>query len=259
MISSLTKKAAVAVVTMSLLAPTLAFAQVGVSATTTVKIDAAGNRAKTKAAQEIDRRLAALQALAARINAMTKVTPELKANINTVVQNQTQTFGQLKAKIAADTDLVTLKADVKSITDSYRVYALLIPQAHIIAASDRVVTLNNMLNGIGLKLKARLESAQAAGADVTALGTTLVELGTKIDSANAHAQAAVNGTVSLVPDDGDKAKMEANLKALKDARAEIVAAHKDLADARKAVAAIISGLTSLQVNASTGGSKGGTQ
>lgn len=265
MTSSLTKKAAGAVVTVSLLMPMLAFAQVGVtptaevSASVAVKIDARGERAKVKAAQEIDRRLAALQSLASRITAMTKITPELKSNFSQVVQNQSRVFADLKVKIGADTDLTVLKTDIKSITDSYRVYAIVVPQTHIIAASDRIVTITNMLNGIGLKLKARIEAAQAAGADVTAVGTTLGELGTKIDSANAHARAAVEKMMSIVPEDGDKAKMDANKALFTESRAEIVAAHKDLADARKAVASIISGLATLQVTTSASTSAGAAQ
>ncbi len=205
--------------------------------------------AKTKASQEIDRRVTALQTLATRVSAMTKVTPELKANVNTVVQNQGQAFAQLKTDINAATSSVAVQAGVKTLTDSYRVYALILPQAYIIASSDRIVTVNNMLNGIGLKLRARLEAAQAAGANVTALATTLGELGAKIDSSNTHAQAAVNGTVSLMPDEGDKTKMDANTAALKAGRAEIVAAHKDIADARQHIATIVAALGTLQLNA----------
>lgn len=203
--------------------------------------------AKDKAVQEIDRRVAGLQELAPRVSAMTKITAELKTNINTVVQNQIQAFTELKNKINADTDLETLKTDVGTVTSSYRIYALIVPQANIITASDRVVTIDNMLNGIGLKLKTRIEAAAAAGADVTALATALVELGTKIDSANAHAQAAVNGVVSLLPDEGDAAKIKANTDALTAARGEITAAHTDIKSAETQVKTIISGLSQLQV------------
>jgi len=212
--------------------------------------------AKTKTAQELDRRIAALAALTARINAMTKITPELKTNINTVIQNQIAAFTQLKADIAATTTAAGVQTGVTAVNDSYRVYALIMPQASVIAASDRIVTVNNMLNGIGLKLKARLEAAQAAGADVTPLAAVLTDLGTKIDSANAHAQAAVNGTVTLLPDEGDKAKMAANTKALTDARADIAAAHADIVAARNDIATLISGLATLQVTDGKGGDIG---
>ena len=202
--------------------------------------------AKDKAAQEIDRRVAGLQELAPRVSAMTKITAELKTNINTVVQNQIQAFTELKNKINAD-DLETLKTDVGTVTSSYRIYALIIPQANLITASDRVVTIDNMLNGIGLKLKTRIEAAAAAGADVAALANALVELGTKIDSANAHAQAAVNGVVGLLPDEGDAVKIKANTDALTASRGEITAAHTDIKSAETQVKTIISGLSQLQV------------
>ncbi len=260
---SFSKKIIAALIGTSLLVPAFVFAQTGAGVNATVQaqvsLDAKATRGKDKATQEIDRRIAALQSLSVRINAMTKITPELKTNITTVIQNQVQAFSQLKTQIAAATSTASVRTSVGLVNQSYRVYVLIIPQAHIIASSDRIVTMSNMLNGIGLKLKARIEAAQAAGADVTSLAQMLVTLGTKIDSANAHAQAAVNGTITLLPDEGDQAKMKANQDALKAGRAEIVAAHKDIADARKEIASIVSGLATLQVNANTGASAGTAQ
>lgn len=110
--------------------------------------------------------------------------------------------------------------------------------------------MTNILIGIGNKLQTRLQAAQNAGADITALGVALTDMGTKIDSANAHAQAAVTGTVNLTPDDGDKTKLQENEAALKKARTELTAAHADIVAARKDITTIINGLKNLKVNAS---------
>lgn len=218
-----------------------------VAASTTLSA-AVMTRAKDKANREIDRRIKALQDLSTRVNGMTKVTAELKTNLNTNVQNQVTLLTALKAKIAADTDGATLKTDVQSITQGYRVFALVIPQSRIAAAADREAMLINMLAELGGKLQARLQTAQQGGADVTALAAALADIGTKLASAQTHAQAAISTSAVLTPDQGDKDKMKANTDALAKARAEIVAGQKDIADARKDVETIIKGLKTLKVN-----------
>jgi hypothetical protein len=268
MITTTIRRAAAGALALSLLVPGFVFAETGVDAalgataqaqvgTTQVKAQvnasttlsaAVMTRAKTKAGNEIDRRIKALTDLSTRVTGMTKVTAEFKQNLATNVQNQITALTNLKAKIEADTDGATLKTDIQTITQSYRVFALVIPQARIAAAADREATLINMLAGLGAKLQARLQTAQQAGADVTALATALTDMGNKLASAQTHAQAAITGSATLTPDNGDAAGMKANTDALQAARKEIEAAHQDLIAARKAADTILKGLKTLKVN-----------
>lgn len=211
-------------------------------------------RAKDKAEQEIDRRVAALNALLTRVEAMTKVTDQLKANLKANVENEIDGFTQLKAKVDADTDLATLKTDVQSITQSYRIFVLVIPQGRITAAADRMATVINMMGAIGTKLQARINTAKAAGSDTSALEASLADLGDKLTSAQAHAQAAVAAVAPLTPDQGDKDAMAKNDAAIKSAQAEIKAGTQDLVDGRKDIAAIISGLGKLDASANSNAS-----
>lgn len=239
----------------SLLAPVALFAQTSadVNAAAVVKAStftlsaSAMAAAKAKADQEIDRRVVALTALAARIQAMQKVTDAFKQSLTTNVQAQITAFSQLKVKIDADTDAPALKADIESVTQSYRVYALFIPQGHIAAAADRAVTIATMMTTLGTKLQARIATEQSAGKDVTALTAALSDLGTKLSDAGTQAQTAVSISASLTPDAGDKTKMAANLAALKTARADIATAQKDLEVSVKDIATIIAGLKKLEV------------
>jgi hypothetical protein len=102
------------------------------------------------------------------------------------------------------------------------------------------------LSELGGKLKVRIDAAAAAGVEVSALNTALAELAAKITSANTHAQAAVNGTATLAPDEGDKTKMEANKVALQVARTELKAAHEDVKVARQLIKQIIDGLKDIR-------------
>ncbi len=198
-----------------------------------------------KADKEIDRRISALNDLQARIDAMQRVTANFKQTLTTNISNQITGLTQLKAKIDTDTDMTTLKADVKMITDSYRVYMLVIPQARVAASADREVTLVTMMNQLGAKLQARVSAAQSAGADVSKLLVALTDMSSKLSDASAQSQASVSVSAGLSPDNGDATKQAQNAAAMKTARADLLAAQKDLLAARKDADTIVKGLKSL--------------
>ena len=210
-----------------------------------VKVDAKLQLAKDKGDKEIDRRVQALGELNTRIDAMQRVTANFKQTLTTNIQNQITGLNQLKTKIDADTDVATLKVDVKTITDSYRIYMLVMPQARIAASADREVTLITMMNQLGAKLQARISAAQSAGSNVSALLAALTDMSTKLSDASTQSQAAVSVSAGLAPDAGDKTKQTQNAAALKTARADVQVAQKDLVAARKDAETIVKGLKSL--------------
>jgi hypothetical protein len=214
----------------------------GTSVTASAKLTAAETKAITRGDTEIDRRTAALTDLNTRIQAMQKVTDTFKAGISASITNEISTLAGLKAKIDADTDITTLKTDIQSITASYRVFALVLPQGRIAAAADREVTLVSMMSTLGTKLQARIQAAQQGGTDVTAMNASLTDMAAKLKDAQTQAEAAVTASSSLTPDGGDKTKMAANTTALKTARADLKAAQTDLVAARADVKTIITAL-----------------
>jgi hypothetical protein len=228
------------------LAPAFAMAQTTASTTPRktpeVKLEARLERAKQKASQEITRRTDALTRLEERIAAMKRVSATFKTDLNATVAAEIAKLEALAAKIAASTNGEEIKADVQSITRSYRIFALVMPKAAIAAAADRIVTMSATLSEVGGKLKARIDAASSQGKDVTALNTMLNDLAAKITSANAHAKAAVDGTATLTPDEGDKTKQEANKAALQKAREELKAGHDDIKAGREIIRKIMDGL-----------------
>jgi chromosome segregation ATPase len=247
------------------LAPALASAQVGtdqtaavgtavktsVTATTpagsaTVQMSAtAMTAAKARAHSELQRRVDSLNAVNTRIQGLQEVTATFKQSLQNAVQTQISAFQALDAKIQADTDAATLKTDVQSITQSYRVYALVLPQIRIAAAADRAIAIVAMMQTLGTKLNARIQAAGTAGANVTALQTALNDLATKISDANTQAQASVTTTASLAPDNGDTTKMASNTAALKQGRTSLTTVGTDLKAARADIATIIKGLKAI--------------
>ncbi len=178
-------------------------------------------------------RITALNNLSTRVSALKNVSAAEKANLAAQISTTINGLNSLKAKIDADTDVSVATTDMKSITGSYRIYALAIPQGYIAASADRINVIAGMLSTISVKLAARVTASQQA---------TLDDMNAKIADANAKASLAVTATASLAPDQGDKDKMAANTAALKAARANTKLATADLEAARKDAKAIIAAL-----------------
>ncbi|MBM3261294.1 hypothetical protein FJY93_02645 [Candidatus Kaiserbacteria bacterium] len=232
-------------------APTVAAkASTTVKAKTSDKALARIEKGKERAKEEIARRIAALGALAEKVQAMARVSDDMKASISGTVQSQITMLLSLQAKIEADTDLDTLKADIKSITESYRIFMLVLPQGRIATAADSLQITAASLTTLAGKLETRIAEAQAKGGDTAALSASLADMKTKIDSAKASAEAAIALTATLKPDNGDKAIADANKKALKDAQAKLKAAREDIKSARKMAGDIAKALKEMRVSAS---------
>ncbi len=219
----------------------------GLSASTSVRVGHEEDRAERKAehqgkiedkaheraGKEIERRLEGLNKLIERITNAKRIDGDDKATLSATLTAQINALTALKAKIDADTSTTTLKEDVQSITKSYRIFALVMPQASITASADRVKYVADQLSTLSAKLKTRLDALTAGGTDVSASVTLLADMNAKIASAKVQAQAAIDGIVNLKPDNGDKTVMESNLAALKAAREKVRAAQADLKTARE--------------------------
>lgn len=204
-------------------------------------------KAKERANEEIARRITSLTNLNTRIQAMARVSTTTKTTISASITTQINTLNTLKAKIAADTDLDTLKADIKTITESYRIYALVIPQAQIAVAADKILTVADAQTTVSGKLQSYISQAQTAGKDVTSLNTLLADMNAKIADAKVQANAGVTLTATLTPDMGDKTKMESNKQALSDGRAKIKLGEQDLKAAQSDARKIVQGLKAFSI------------
>lgn len=184
---------------------------------------------KEKAIKEIDRRITSLNAVLTRLNSMKKLSTDNKTSLTTQVQSQINNLMALKTKIEADTDITTLKADVKSIVDSYRIYALFIPKVHIIASSDVMLDTVDKFNTLYSKLQIRIEQAKAAGKNVTSLETALTDMKVKVDDARTQAQGAQNLVASLKVEEypGNKTELQKARTMLKTGQQDLVVARKD--------------------------------
>jgi len=254
---NITKPAAAFVGTLLIASPAFALdLSVGASAsasagstTVSAKADAKIGTAKGRADQEVTRRTNSLTDLNTKVQAMTKVSATEKTNVSNLVQAEISSLTALKAKIDADTDLATLKTDIKTITEDYRIYMLVLPQGRMEVAADKIETVTSTYTALAAKLQARVSQAPS-GTDTTQVNASLSDMNAKISDANAKAQAAVTFVANLQPDQGNATVAASNKTALQNARADIKAALADLKTARQDAGSIVKAIESWKVSAS---------
>jgi hypothetical protein len=205
-----------------------------IGSTTPQRIQFGQNRGDTLTTQRIN----SLNQLLSRVQGMKYLSDSEKSSLAASIQAEITDMTNLQSKINGDTSTTSLKDDVGSITKSYRVYALVEPQAQISSASDRILNIVSMLGTVVTKIQTRLASDSTASANAT-IQSDLADITAKTSDATTQANAAVTETSSLQPDNGNTTIAASNTAALKDARTKIQAAQKDLQAAEKDVQAIV--------------------
>jgi len=196
---------------------------------------------RTRALAEIDRRLKALAGLIERINNLKRLTADQKSSLTSSIQEQIASLTDPRAKIQADTDLATLKTDIKSIVDSYRIFALFMPKVHIFVVAEVELNYADRLSELAIKLQTRIEEAKNSGQDVASLQTLLTEMQSKISEAKIQAQKVIDTVIGLTPDGypGNKTTLES-------AREMLQTARQSLQQARNDASQIIAGVKGLK-------------
>jgi hypothetical protein len=166
----------------------------------TIKTAAAENiivSLKQRAKTEITRRITFLNELSGKITDIKKISDADKTTLKTQIQQQIDGLTTLLSKIDADTDITTLRADVKSITNGYYIFAFFRVKISLLVASERLFVTAGNMNLIYNKLVARVADQKKQGKVVTSLETLLTGMQAKIADANIQYQAAQTELSSL--------------------------------------------------------------
>ena len=206
---------------------------------------------KNRADQEINRRVSALDSLNVRIGDIIKLSADEKSSLGSLIQAQISALSALEAKIQTDTSTTSLKADIQSIINSYRIFILVLPKGAILAATGRIDTIVSDMQTIGTKLQARISAAASAGANVSVAQSALADYNTKVTDASVQANAAQSEVANLQPDNGNASVQASNTAALKDARSKIQVAQQDFVAARKDITTIRQNLPKVNASATT--------
>ena len=137
-------------------------------------------------------RIGSLTTAIAKITAAPDITASDRATILGTLGNDLTGMNSVEAKIAADTTAATALADFQTIFTTYRVYAVAIPQARLVAAADRMTgTTIPRLSDAQSKLAAAL-----AGPDASKSTPALVADLTNMQSEIAAATSALDGVAA---------------------------------------------------------------
>lgn len=234
-----------ALVLLVALVATPVFAQTTTTASSTTNGAARMQKMIQRSDTAITQRINSLDTLITRVNAMQKLSATEKTTLATSLQNEITQMTTLKATIDVDTDATTLKTDMQSITKSYRIYALVLPQARIAAASDRILTIVDLMSGVQTKLQTRISQLPSTDS-TTSIQSAMSDITAKLADATTQANAAVTGTASLMPDQGNTTTAASNKAALESARNNIQTATSDLKAARADFTTIVQGIKGLK-------------
>lgn len=151
--------------------PAVAYAQVPTTTRPTVATKSAVARTEvvtdrltklqTKALSEIDRRIAVYNGLLPRLSELTMISTTDK---NTLISEVTQAISgltALKGQVSSASDILSLKAVVKTLSDGYKTFGFMYPRMHLILTADKQLTRIGSL----MELVAKIQS-QTIGLDV---------------------------------------------------------------------------------------------
>lgn len=184
---------------------------------------------KAKGADEITRRLNALNTAAGKINGLTKLTADDKAYLSSEVSTEISGLISLQTKLAADTSLAQARSDAQSIISGYRVYVLVLPKVWLIKVADYQQVTEGNLTTFATKLQSRIDSAKSAGKDITQLQTQLNDMKTQTTNAQAISSSIEQKVLGLQPGDynSDHTILSGDMDQLKTAHSDNQAAYND--------------------------------
>ncbi|MCL5411317.1 MAG: hypothetical protein M1150_01060 [Patescibacteria group bacterium] len=240
---------AITILATIIVTPSLALAQTTESAKTNQKANQQNQKVatlKTKAENEINRRLVSLNKLTQKIISIKKLSAAQKASLNSQIQSEITALTSLKTKINGDVDVATLKEDVKAIVTSYRIYLLYIPKIHLLAAADIMSETAEKLASLSAKLEIRIQQAQAIGKEIVSTQATLSDMQNKITEAGQQYQKIESAVLPLAP-----AGYPGNKTILQSARVLLQIGHQDLQAAWKDAQKISQDLKLLKNKASS--------
>lgn len=201
------------------------------------KMTANKEKLQERAEKEINRRIESLNKLITKINDFKKLSETQKSSLTTQIQAEITSLQALLVKIQEDTDIDTLKEDIKSIVSSYRIYALFIPKIQIITAADRLLYISDKMSSQAALLETKIDQSATSGNNVSELNILLADMNTKIVDAKNHAQSAIDAVTPLTPEG-----FPGNKSILQSARQMVVSSLHDLNTARQDARKILVGL-----------------
>jgi len=134
----------------------------------------------------------------------------------------------LKTKILGETDVATLKEDIKSIVNNYRVYQVFLPQSAGFIAVDRLLAFQIKLTDLNNKIGQKATELEGQGKDVTEIRALMQEAGQLLNTAGEQITLASSKFSSMTIADVEGAR---TLKL--EGKTALISARQSFSEARK--------------------------
>jgi hypothetical protein len=186
-------------------------------------VDSAATKVRCTAA--IKARLVAIDRLTARVRVARELTDAHRRAINAYLTSARSGLEALATAIAADTDPVALEVHCAAIVTEYRIFALRVPQTHLVIVADAESAILTRMTRVAASLAAAIERAGNAGKDTAIAEEALGQLNAKLTEASAELEGVADKVVAVQPSDwnADNTILSGPSAAVRSARADLAA------------------------------------
>ncbi len=173
----------------------------------------------------VKKREATIDSLTRALAARTHVTDAHRATLTSTYGSDESGLRAVDAKVQADTTCGQAVTDGRTVVTDYRVYLLLVPQTHLVAAADTGTYAAGQLAAAEPKAQTAIDALTDPQQKATAQAT-LDDMTSRVSSATASLSGVADGVLALTPAD-----IPAKESVIDGYRARVSAAHADLAKA----------------------------
>ncbi len=238
-------------ITIGLLATTQANAQLGEGKVKN-EINRLENRASKSATNQslrlskikergdklITNRINQLNRLLNRISNDKRLSAQEKTSLSSDIQADINGLTTLKAKIDADTDVDTAKADAKQIITNYYIYKIFVPKIRLLITIDNLQTLSTNMGQFTPEIQNLINTLKTQGKDVSNLQALLDDINSQLQTINTSLSS-------------DKSKVEAVSISTQYYASIFIQVRQDLASVRADFAKIRKDIGQMRANLSS--------
>ena len=189
---------------------------------------------RARCLEAIDRRLDSLARAQARIDEVQAITPLHEAAVDDIIDSTQSGLTRLSNQVEAADDPATLVRLCATVAPDYRVYLVVLPQAHLTVGADRAQAGAEIGYAVIDTLDTAIAEAEAAGADVSDAVMYRDRSLAHLEAADAANDGVAASVLSVTPDSFNTGNGGAALAA---ARVRLRNAHDELDGAEQAALA----------------------
>ncbi|MCL4366318.1 hypothetical protein M1437_03770 [Patescibacteria group bacterium] len=152
---------------------------------------------KKRADKMINNRVSSLNKLLQRIQNDKRLSTDEKTSLSGDVQANITGLTQLKAKIDADTDITTVRADTRSIITNFRIHAIFEPKIRLLVTINHLSALQGRLSSLTPKLQTLINNLKSQGKDVSKLQSLLDDINSNLSTINSKLSADKQTVLSI--------------------------------------------------------------